>query len=65
MEDSEKGIINKTTARIIKLVKEIIHKRERLNEGYSSSYFHETLQVIYSEAEASSQGGRFIPADID
>lgn len=59
-EQFEKDIINKTTAQIMKLVKEIIHKREHQNEGYSSSYFHEILQVIHTEAEAASQGVRFI-----
>ncbi|XP_032977456.1 interferon-induced very large GTPase 1-like [Rhinolophus ferrumequinum] len=60
VEEFEKDIINKTTAQITKLVKEIIHKREHQNEGYSSSYFHEILQVIHTEAEAASQGVRFI-----
>lgn len=60
VEEFEKDIINKTTAQIVKLVKELIHKREQLNEGYSSSYFHEILQVIHKEAEAASQGARFM-----
>lgn len=60
VEEFEKDIINKTTAQIRKLVKEIIHKRKHQNEGYSSSYFHEILQVIHTEAEAASQGVRFI-----
>lgn len=60
VEEFEKDIINKTTAQIMKLVKEIIHIREQQNEGYSSNYFHEILQVIHTEAEAASQGVRFI-----
>ncbi|XP_036283682.1 interferon-induced very large GTPase 1-like [Pipistrellus kuhlii] len=60
LEEFEKDIINKTTAQIVKLVKEMMHKREQLNEGYSSSYFHEILQVINQEAEDASQGARFM-----
>ena len=60
VEEFEKDIINKTTAQIIQLVREIIHKREQQNEGYSSSYFHEILQVIHTEAEAASRGARFM-----
>lgn len=60
VEEIEKDIINKTTAQIMKLVKEIIYNREHQNEGYSSSYFYEILQVIHAEAEAASQGARFI-----
>ncbi|MXQ94229.1 hypothetical protein E5288_WYG007361 [Bos mutus] len=59
-EEFEKDIIKKTTAQIVKLVQDIIHKREQQNEGYSSSYFHEILQVIHTEAEAASQGVRFM-----
>lgn len=44
----------------MKLVQGIIHNRGRQNEGYSSSYFHEILQVIHTEAEAASQGVRFM-----
>nr|XP_008542144.1 PREDICTED: interferon-induced very large GTPase 1-like [Equus przewalskii] len=60
VEDFEKDIIKKTTAQIMKLVEELIHIREQQNEGYSSSYFHEILRVIHTEAEAASQGARFI-----
>nr|KAF6438013.1 hypothetical protein HJG59_008709 [Molossus molossus] len=60
VEEFEKNIISKTTAQIIKLVKEIIHKREQMNEGYSPSYFYEILQVIHTETEAASQGARFM-----
>ncbi|XP_044785385.2 interferon-induced very large GTPase 1-like [Bubalus bubalis] len=59
-EEFEKDIIKKTTAQIVKLVQDIIHNREQQNEGYSSSYFHEILQVIHTEAEAASQGVRFM-----
>lgn len=37
VEEIEKDIINKTTAQIMKLVKEIIHNREHQNERYSFS----------------------------
>lgn len=60
VEEFEKDIINKTTAQIMKQVKEIIHIREQQNEGYSSSYFHEILKVIHTEADAASQGVGFI-----
>ncbi|XP_066109909.1 interferon-induced very large GTPase 1-like [Saccopteryx bilineata] len=60
VEDFEKDIIEKKTAQIIQLVKETTHTREQRNEGYSSSYFHEILQVIDTEAEAASQGERFM-----
>lgn len=38
VEEFEKDIINKTTAQIMKRVKEILHIQEQQNEGYSSSY---------------------------
>ncbi|XP_040140773.2 interferon-induced very large GTPase 1-like [Ictidomys tridecemlineatus] len=55
VEEFEKDIIKRTT-QIMNVVKEIIHMREQRNEGYSSSYFHEILQVIQTETEAASQG---------
>lgn len=64
-EEFEKDIIKKTTAQIVKLVQDIIHNREQQNEGYSSSYFHEILQVIHTEAEAASQGVRFMLTDLN
>ncbi|XP_051679343.2 interferon-induced very large GTPase 1 isoform X1 [Oryctolagus cuniculus] len=60
MKESDKDIINKTTAQIMEMVKEIIHKREQQNEGYSASYFHEILWVIHTETEAASQRGTFM-----
>ncbi|MBZ3879858.1 Interferon-induced very large GTPase 1 [Sciurus carolinensis] len=54
VEEFEKDIM-KRTAKIMNVVKEIIHIREQQNEGYSSSYFHEILQVIHSETEVASQ----------
>lgn len=55
VEEFEKDIINKTTAQIMKRVKEILHIQEQQNEGYSSSYFHEILNVIHTKADAASQ----------
>ncbi|VTJ84409.1 Hypothetical predicted protein [Marmota monax] len=55
VEEFEKDILKRTT-QIMNVVKEIMHMREQRNEGYSSSYFHEILQMIQTETEAASQG---------
>ncbi|KAM4845206.1 interferon-induced very large GTPase 1-like [Thomomys bottae] len=60
VDEFEKHIIKKTTARIMEMVKEIIQVREQQNEGYSSSYFHEILQVIHTETKAASQEVTFL-----
>ncbi|KAG8522825.1 Interferon-induced very large GTPase 1 [Galemys pyrenaicus] len=57
MEGFEKEV-NEITDQIMTLVKENIRRREQQNEGYCSSFFHEILHVIHTEAV--SQGGRFI-----
>ncbi|XP_037067715.1 interferon-induced very large GTPase 1-like [Peromyscus leucopus] len=59
VEDFETDIIMNTTAHIMKVVKEVINIREQNNQGYSSSYFHEILQVIDTETAAATQGLAF------
>ncbi|GAB1292507.1 Interferon-induced very large GTPase 1 [Apodemus speciosus] len=60
VEDFEKDIIMNTTAQIMKAVKEAINIREQSSQGYSSSHFHEILQVIDTQAAAATQGLAFV-----
>ena len=60
MEDFEKDIIMNKTAQIMKVVKEAINIREQRSLEYSSSYFHEILQVIDTEKAATTQGLVFV-----
>ncbi|KAH0506335.1 Interferon-induced very large GTPase 1 [Microtus ochrogaster] len=60
VEGFEKDIIMNTTAHIMKVVKEVINIREQSNQGYSSSYFHEILQVIDTETATATQGLAFV-----
>ena len=60
MEGFEKDIIMNTTAHIMKVVREVINIREQNNQGYSSSYFHEILQMIDTETASATQGLAFV-----
>ncbi|KAK7797299.1 hypothetical protein U0070_010635 [Myodes glareolus] len=60
VEGFEKDIIMNTTAHIMKVVREVINIREQSNQGYSSSYFHEILQMIDTETASATQGLAFV-----
>lgn len=58
LTEFEKNLVSETTTKIKTLVGNKI--REKQNDGYSSSYFHEILQVIHNETESASHRVRFI-----